>query len=104
MKETLTDSAMVMVMTRLWKEVLATIESLLVPPVSDKLSQQKPLSRLELDIVFKWLQVSLSLYEVDASDVYSFCSTSSMLLMKKVYPVEFPWISSSLLNTMNYRT
>ncbi|KAF2197321.1 hypothetical protein GQ43DRAFT_213375 [Delitschia confertaspora ATCC 74209] len=57
MKQTLTDSAMVMVMTRLWKEVLATIESLLVPPLSDKLSQQRPLTQQELDIVFKWLQL-----------------------------------------------
>jgi C2 domain/MUN domain len=57
MKQTLTDSAMVMVMTRLWKEVLVTIESLLVPPLSDKPSQQKPLTQFELDIVFKWLQV-----------------------------------------------
>ncbi|KAF2758754.1 hypothetical protein EJ05DRAFT_476070 [Pseudovirgaria hyperparasitica] len=56
MKNTLTDSAMVMVMTRLWKEVLATIESLLVPPLSDKLSVQRPLSQQELDIVYKWLQ------------------------------------------------
>lgn len=57
MKETLTDSAMVMVMSRLWKEVLATLESLLVPPLSDKPSQQKPLTQQELDIVFKWLQL-----------------------------------------------
>lgn len=57
MKETLTDSAMIMVMTRLWKEVLSTIESLLVPPLSDKLSQQRPLTQQELDIVFKWLKV-----------------------------------------------
>jgi hypothetical protein len=58
MKQTLTDSAMVMVMSRLWKQVLVTIEGLLVPPLSDKLSQQKPLTRQELDIVFKWQQVS----------------------------------------------
>lgn len=57
MKQTLTDTAMIMVMTRLWKEVLATIESLLVPPLSDKLSQQRPLTQKELDIVFKWLRV-----------------------------------------------
>jgi len=57
MKETLTDAAMIMVMSRLWKEVLATIESLLVPPLSDKLSQQRPLMSQELDIVFKWLKL-----------------------------------------------
>lgn len=56
MKQTLTDAAMLMVMTRLWKEVLTTIESLLVPPLSDKLSQQRQLNQQELDIVFKWLQ------------------------------------------------
>ena len=48
---------MIMVMARLWKEVLVTIESLVVPPLSDKPSQQKPLSQQELDIVFKWLDL-----------------------------------------------
>jgi len=58
LKQTLTDSAMIMVMTRLWKEVLVTIESLLVPPLSDKPSGQRALGMQEVDIVFKWLQVS----------------------------------------------
>lgn len=57
MKQTLTETAMVMVMTRLWKEVLVTIESLLVPPLSDKPSLQRQLTQQELDIVFKWLQM-----------------------------------------------
>lgn len=56
MNATLTSDAMIAVMTRLWKEVLVTIESLLVPPLSDKPSAQKPLSQAELDVVFKWLQ------------------------------------------------
>lgn len=55
MNQTLTSEAMIMVMTRLWKEVLITIESLLVPPLSDKPSQQRPLTQQELDVVFKWL-------------------------------------------------
>lgn len=57
MNQTLTSTAMVAVMTRLWKEVLATIESLLVPPLSDKLSSQQQLTPQELDIVFKWLDM-----------------------------------------------
>ena len=57
MNMTLTKDAMVMVMSRLWKEVLATIESLVVPPLSDKPSQQRQLNQQELDIVFKWLQI-----------------------------------------------
>jgi hypothetical protein len=57
MKQTLTEASMVMVMTRLWKEVLLAIEGLLVPPLSDKPSSQRPLTQQELDIVFKWLQL-----------------------------------------------
>ncbi|KAI9703018.1 MAG: hypothetical protein M1820_006009 [Bogoriella megaspora] len=57
MKQTLTDTAMVTVMTRLWKEVLSTIESLIVPPLSDKPSSQRQLTQQELDIVFKWLEM-----------------------------------------------
>lgn len=57
MKQTLTDESMVMVMTRLWKEVLLAIESLLVPPLSDKPSSQKPLTQQELDIAFRWLDL-----------------------------------------------
>ncbi|KIX04480.1 uncharacterized protein Z518_05350 [Rhinocladiella mackenziei CBS 650.93] len=60
MQQTLTSEAMVAVMTRIWKEVLVTIESLLAPPLSDKPSQQKALTQQELDVVFKWLQ---SLFE-----------------------------------------
>ncbi|KIV95853.1 hypothetical protein PV10_03458 [Exophiala mesophila] len=60
MQQTLTSEAMIAVMTRLWKEVLITIEGLLVPPLSDKPSQQKPLNQQELDVVYKWLQ---SLFE-----------------------------------------
>lgn len=60
MQQTLTPDAMIAVMTRLWKEVLATVEGLLVPPLSDKPSQQKPLTQQELDVVYKWLQ---SLFE-----------------------------------------
>ncbi|KAH9831900.1 c2 domain containing protein [Teratosphaeria destructans] len=56
MKQTLTDSAMIMIMTRLWKETLVTIEGLLVPPLSDKPSGQKPLTQQEVDIVYRWLQ------------------------------------------------
>ncbi|KAF2792036.1 hypothetical protein K505DRAFT_308359 [Melanomma pulvis-pyrius CBS 109.77] len=68
MKETLTDSAMIMVMSRLWKEVLATIESLLVPPLSDKLSQQRPLTSYELDVVFKWLKLLFDFFHAADED------------------------------------
>ena len=57
MQHTLTQDSMIMVMTRLWKEVLMALESMLVPPLSDKPSAQKPLTQQEFDIVFKWLEM-----------------------------------------------
>ncbi|KAL1884245.1 hypothetical protein VTK73DRAFT_3229 [Phialemonium thermophilum] len=57
MNQTLTRATMLAVMTRLWKEVLMAIENLLVPPLSEKPSLQKPLSQAEVDIVFQWLQL-----------------------------------------------
>lgn len=44
---------------RLWKEILTTIEGLLVPPLSDRPTEMRPLSEKELDVVYKWLGVSL---------------------------------------------
>ena len=57
MNQTLTRVTMVAVMTRLWKEVLMAIENLLVPPLSEKPSTQKPLTEPELELVFRWLQL-----------------------------------------------
>ncbi|KKK12753.1 hypothetical protein P175DRAFT_0516149 [Aspergillus ochraceoroseus IBT 24754] len=62
MNKTLTPEAMKMVMARLWKEVLATIESLLVPPLSDKPSHQKPLTMQEVEIVSRWLVLLLNFF------------------------------------------
>ncbi|KAK1729389.1 hypothetical protein CaCOL14_002659 [Colletotrichum acutatum] len=57
MKQTLTDATMLAVMTRLWKEVLQAIEGLLVPPLSEKPSSQRPLAQKEIDIVYQWLNL-----------------------------------------------
>jgi hypothetical protein len=62
MRRTLTHTAMIKVMTRLWKEVLSTIEALLIPPLSDKPSAQKPLTTQEVDVVFKWLDFLFSFF------------------------------------------
>ena len=68
MQQTLTSEAMKAVMTRIWKEVLVTVESLLVPPLSDKISQQKALTQQELDVVFKWLQSLLEFFNAVDED------------------------------------
>ncbi|KAH6619180.1 hypothetical protein B0J18DRAFT_236897 [Chaetomium sp. MPI-SDFR-AT-0129] len=62
MKQTLTDATMMAVMTRLWKEVLLAIENLLVPPLSDKPSPQKPLTQAESDVVYNWLQLLFAFF------------------------------------------
>ncbi|KAI0895008.1 hypothetical protein F4806DRAFT_497710 [Annulohypoxylon nitens] len=68
MKETLTDATMVAVMTRLWKEVLMAIEALLVPPLSEKPSNQRPLTQRELDVVFKWLGLLFDFFNARDED------------------------------------
>lgn len=51
------DSTKEIVMTRVWKEILTTIEGLLIPPLSETPSDMRPLTDKEVDIVFKWLKV-----------------------------------------------
>ena len=53
---TLSADAMQGVMAKLWKQVLMTIEGLIVPPLSDKPSHLRALSDGELDIALKWLK------------------------------------------------
>ncbi|RGB39698.1 hypothetical protein C1646_602802, partial [Rhizophagus diaphanus] len=44
------------VMTKVWKEIESIIEELLVPPLSDRPSEMKPLNDTEVDTVIKWLK------------------------------------------------
>lgn len=62
MNQTLTEEAMRTVMARLWKEVLVTVEALLVPPLSDKPSNQRPLTQREVDVVSRWLLLLLNFF------------------------------------------
>ena len=59
LNSSLGDKTKEMVMTRVWKVILNVIEGLLVPPLADTPSEMKPLSDKEVDIVFKWLKVSI---------------------------------------------
>ncbi|PFH59482.1 hypothetical protein XA68_12269 [Ophiocordyceps unilateralis] len=68
MKQTLTEATMTAVMTRLWKEVLMAIENLLVPPLSEKPSTKKPLTRRELDVVYHWLEMLFTFFNAKDED------------------------------------
>jgi hypothetical protein len=85
MNQTLTASAMLAVMTRLWKEVLVTIEGLLVPPLSDKPSAQRPLTQHELDVVFKWLQSLFDFFHAVDEDTGEVNGVSTNVLKNPKY-------------------
>lgn len=55
LKSSLSDSQAELVMTKVWKEVLNTIDAILLPPLSDSPSDLSQLSGKEVEVVFKWL-------------------------------------------------
>lgn len=90
-----------MVMTRIWKEILAVIEGLLIPPLSDAPSNMKPLSDKEVDIVFKWLKVPLSWFDNDTPTDYtgwrsSFGITFTLVAKAQCLPRRFRTRSSEM--------
>lgn len=65
----LTTEGMTMVITRLWREMLITIESLLVPPLSTEVSTRTPLTEIEMHVAFKIVEfIKLYLNGGDAGD------------------------------------
>lgn len=87
----LSDTTKEMVMTRVWKEILNVIEGLLIPPLSDKSSDMKPLSDKEVDIVFKWLKVPATHYLaylllcILLTHYFSSCATISTLVERVLF-------------------
>lgn len=64
------------VMTKVWKEIESIIEELLVPPLSDRPSEMKPLNDTEVDTVIKWLKVRDDYFFIiclDASLISYYC-------------------------------
>lgn len=58
LNENLSETTMQLVILKIWKEILLTLESLMLPPLSDQPSDMKPLDEYEMHVVFKWLEVS----------------------------------------------
>ncbi|RUS17297.1 hypothetical protein BC938DRAFT_476298, partial [Jimgerdemannia flammicorona] len=56
LNDNLSDSVMQLVVLKVWKEVLVTLENLMVPPLSDQPSNMKKLDPTELQIVLNWLE------------------------------------------------
>ncbi|KAI8987003.1 hypothetical protein BDB01DRAFT_849161 [Pilobolus umbonatus] len=53
----LSESNMQVVVLRIWKEILVTLERILLPPLSEHPSELKPLDDYEFHVVFKWLEL-----------------------------------------------
>lgn len=58
LSSTLSLDALHAVMMKLWKEILTTLEGLLIPPLSASPTDMTPLTDKEVDIVMKWREVS----------------------------------------------
>jgi hypothetical protein len=58
LNENLSETAMQLVILKIWKEILLTLEGILLPPLSDQPSDMKPLDEYEIHVVFKWLEVN----------------------------------------------
>jgi hypothetical protein len=59
LNDNLSETNMQLVVLRIWREILLCLESVLLPPLSEQLSELKPLDDYEFHVVFKWLEVSL---------------------------------------------
>jgi hypothetical protein len=59
LNDNLSETNMQLVVLRIWREILLSLESVLLPPLSEQLSELKPLDDYEFHVVYKWLEVSL---------------------------------------------
>lgn len=57
LKGSLSENEATLVLTKVWKEVLNTIDCILLPPLSDSPSDMPQLSGKEVEVVFKWLSM-----------------------------------------------
>lgn len=58
LNENLTESNMRFVVLKIWDLVLKCLDRIMLPPLSEHLSQTNPLDDYDLHVVLKWLEVS----------------------------------------------
>ncbi|KAI8973443.1 hypothetical protein BDF20DRAFT_960679 [Mycotypha africana] len=57
LNENLTETNMQLVVSKIWKQIIKTIKDIMVPPLSENLSQVKPLDIYEMHVILKWLEL-----------------------------------------------
>ncbi|KAI8351236.1 hypothetical protein EDC96DRAFT_599590 [Choanephora cucurbitarum] len=67
LNDNLSETNMQLVILRIWREILLCLENVLLPPLSEQLSELKPLDDYEFHVVYKWLEYCLMVVKmVDA--------------------------------------
>ncbi|KAJ1301450.1 hypothetical protein OPQ81_008708 [Rhizoctonia solani] len=93
----LSEATKEMIMVKVWKEILSTLENLLLPPLSDVPTDMKPLTQKEVEIVFKWLKFLQNYLHADGNGL------SNELLQNKKYrdlmtvPLYYDWATDDLM-------
>lgn len=59
LNENLTETNMRLVSLKIWNLILKCFDKVMLPPLSENLSQTTPLDDYELHVVLKWLEVSI---------------------------------------------
>lgn len=93
----LSETTKEMVMIKVWKEILGTLENILLPPLSDVPTDMKPLAQKEVEIVFKWLEFLRNYLYAEGNGL------SNELLQNQKYrdlmtvPLYYDWTTDDLM-------
>lgn len=102
---TLSRDAMQSVMAKLWKQILMTIEGLIVPPLSDKPSLMRALSDGELDVALKWLKFLRDFFYVGGDSSGVPLSTLQNAKFNEILSVRiyYDWKTDDLMEVNHFR-
>ncbi|KAI8098717.1 uncharacterized protein BX664DRAFT_354245 [Halteromyces radiatus] len=57
LNDNLSETNMQLVIMKIWKDILLTLEGIMLPPLSEHQSDMIPLDEYEMHVVFKWLEL-----------------------------------------------
>ncbi|KAG9089787.1 hypothetical protein FS749_001057 [Ceratobasidium sp. UAMH 11750] len=93
----LSETTQEMVMIKVWKEILGTLENLLLPPLSDVPTDMKPLTDKEVEIVFKWLDFLKNYLYADGDGLSNELLQNQKFRTLKTVPLYYDWPTDNLM-------